>query len=371
MLVFKGKTVSTVAIIDKLKNFIFKDTRQANESKKMAVLIRVLSLYLVSFFIGAIFFYAYLNVPQAIVWSIVFVALYIAVFIAAYYLPKVPLVWCFIVVTAYWGIMTLKLFGWASGANAFPLVLVMIYFFSSYEKLYRKIFFGFFLGMGYYIYSSRYYQVSPVIALTIKELSIVRGASMMALIIAVSVISYVFSRETQSLEGKLSDYNKQLEKKANTDALTGLYNRGKGMEILSKLQKEAKEKIFSICICDIDFFKKVNDNYGHDIGDEVLKGVARALENTVGRAGFVSRWGGEEFFIIFPDCNGDDAFMHVERIRKYMRKMSVYAGEKEVKVNLTYGLSEYNPEKSVDDNVKEADEKLYYGKEHGRDQIVY
>ena len=359
------------ALWDKLKEQIYKDTLKVNESKKMTVVIRILSLYLCAFFLTSVIFYVCLGSVLGWVWSIIFILMYLGVFAVSYYAGSNITVWSFMIVTGFWGMMTLKLFGWFSGGHAFTLLLVLIYFFSNHQNIKSKAIIGFFLGIAYYLYTETFFYRTAVIALSYKELMVVRVGCMSALLVATSVIAYLFSRDTQTMERKLEEYNRELEKKANTDALTGLNNRGKGMELLEELKKDSNERIFSVCMCDIDFFKKVNDNYGHDIGDDVLRAVAAVLTRNTKDIGVVSRWGGEEFFIIFPDANGDQAYVYIDNIRNQIKKMVVFAGEKEVRVTLTYGLSEYDPTKTIEENVKSADEKLYYGKEHGRDQIVY
>ena len=173
------------------------------------------------------------------------------------------------------------------------------------------------------------------------------------------------------MEGKLVEYNNILEDQANTDALTGLYNRRKAMQYLEKRIVPTNRDFTSICICDIDFFKKVNDNYGHDIGDIVLQNIADVMITTLNKNVLVARWGGEEFLIVFSSCNGDDAYLRLERLRDNIKALKFKAGEKQFSITMTFGLTEYDFHSDIDAIIKEADEKLYMGKENGRDQIVY
>ena len=193
----------------------------------------------------------------------------------------------------------------------------------------------------------------------------------LAIFWCISVIVYVFSKDSQALEGKLIDYNNQLLGQANTDALTGLYNRRKAMEYLEKLLVPSNHEFTSICICDIDFFKKVNDNYGHDVGDTVLQGIAKTMKTTLNKISFIARWGGEEFLLVFPSCNGDEALCHLEELKSNIKSLQFHVGEKTFSVAMTFGLTEYDFHSDIDSALKEADEKLYMGKENGRDQIVF
>ena len=124
-------------------------------------------------------------------------------------------------------------------------------------------------------------------------------------------------------------------------------------------------------MCDIDFFKKVNDSYGHDIGDKVLAGVAQTLVESVSEECLVSRWGGEEFLIVFPNMNGDEARSVLETIKTRVKKTEFDTGSRTFTITVTYGLAEYGFNGDSEAVVKEADEKLYIGKENGRDQIVF
>ena len=191
-----------------------------------------------------------------------------------------------------------------------------------------------------------------------------------------SIIAFIFSRDSQELESKLVDYNAQLEKQANTDMLTGLYNRRKALEYLESLTAKKKPQGkdylgFSLCICDIDFFKKVNDNYGHDAGDKVLKGIAGIFREEMKEKTFAARWGGEEFLLLFPGCNGDNAYMELEKIRRKIKEMKVKTEKEDIGVTMTFGLTEYDFNSDLDLAIKEADKKLYLGKEQGRDRIIY
>jgi len=158
------------------------------------------------------------------------------------------------------------------------------------------------------------------------------------------------------------------------DGLTGLYNRRQfeiGLEQEFNRTKRHPSD-FSLAILDIDFFKKVNDTYGHDFGDTVLAAISELLKKqTAAYGGFVARWGGEEFLIIFHDMNGDEAYVHLNEIYDAIKNLKLNYNDDEVRITMTYGLTEYDLASSFEDNVKEADEKLYLGKQSGRDKIVY
>ncbi|HOO27607.1 MAG TPA: GGDEF domain-containing protein, partial [Lachnospiraceae bacterium] len=159
-----------------------------------------------------------------------------------------------------------------------------------------------------------------------------------------------------------------LRKLIERDVLTGLYNRRSGENMLDKVK--AGGMTYAVAIGDIDFFKKFNDNFGHDCGDVVLKEVAAVLDNGMRGIGFVARWGGEEFLLVFDNMNGLAAGVEADRILQMVRENTVRYNGQEHTVTMTFGVAEGNAEKPINIQIKEADEKLYRGKESGRNRVI-
>ncbi len=157
-----------------------------------------------------------------------------------------------------------------------------------------------------------------------------------------------------------------LEDMVSRDPLTKLLNRRAGQ---IELNRRANQKCFSIAIADIDFFKSVNDSFGHDMGDEVLCYVADELRKLVQGMGFSARWGGEEFLIGY---DGDAEKMQelLECFRQKMLAKKFLHEDHEFSVSLTFGVVACQEEEPFEQAIQRADQLLYYGKEHGRDQIV-
>ena len=157
------------------------------------------------------------------------------------------------------------------------------------------------------------------------------------------------------------------------DSLTGLYNRHYGEIWMKQVKEEARDtgEPFSIAIADIDFFKKFNDCYGHDCGDMVLRKVSELLQTQVGRQGYVSRWGGEEFLIIFKRFTLEESVNFAEEIREKLHRTELRYHNDGFHVTLTIGVAAGDSEKSIESMVKCADCALYEGKRNGRDQVVY
>lgn len=173
-------------------------------------------------------------------------------------------------------------------------------------------------------------------------------------------------RENEKQRKRLEKMNYYLKKKAIVDALTGVWNR-KYME--EKLEEEmTKDQNLSIAMFDIDHFKAVNDNYGHQEGDEILKRFTDIINECLRDEDVITRYGGEEFLVIFPATTISTAYRISEKIRKkVMVKLIVEQDNKQITVS--GGVATYHKGESLFDFIERADQNLYYAKEHGRNQI--
>jgi len=155
------------------------------------------------------------------------------------------------------------------------------------------------------------------------------------------------------------------------DELTGLKKRGffteksrqDVMGIISSKAEHRKEGFESVSFlfCDIDHFKKINDNYGHDFGDEILKKVAQVLEENVRENDTVCRWGGEEIVISLLGADEKEAAEKADELRK--------AIEEKTKVSLSIGVSSFQPGIGFEELIKQADEAMYLAKAEGRNRV--
>ena len=150
------------------------------------------------------------------------------------------------------------------------------------------------------------------------------------------------------------------------DPLTQIYNRRYFDDIFNKFYsagKGNKQFDFSLMIIDIDHFKRFNDTYGHDVGDEVLKTVVNIIKNNLRKNDVFCRFGGEEFVILSEDSK--------EGAIKLAQKINKLEYESVEKITISIGVSFFNKGKTMDEMIKEADENLYKAKENGRNQVVY
>ncbi len=184
-------------------------------------------------------------------------------------------------------------------------------------------------------------------------------------------LSHLFLLDQKTLYDNLESRNEKLDLEASVDPLTSLYNRRAMETLLNDAMELAKTKgnRFGIIMCDIDDFKKINDTFGHDCGDEALKSAAAIMRSAVREGDFVCRWGGEEFLIL---VNGDmeTAAAAAERIRGRTEVWVTNTAKGEIRFTITIGVATYMPGFNMETHIEIADRRLYYGKRHGKNQVV-
>ena len=358
------------SIFTMLYQIISKDTGGQNESVKLIIVVRMLTLTMIVYsLVNCILF---LCASQVI--GMIFCQLSIIIFLALFvlsYRQRTFASYCILnICILLWIIFNMRMFGWGIGVQTFMFVLAVFCFFARYKHEFIKISYLIML-LIIRMYLFFYCQNNgPGISVAQGILDSFQIVNSVFIFWSIGLVSYFFSTDTQALEGKLVEYNEQLKKQASIDPLTGLNNRRSTLEYLERLLKNAESSV-SICLCDIDFFKKVNDTYGHDVGDTVLKKIAEAFRQKLPQGSFISRWGGEEFLLIFPQSNGDEAKVELDALRRKIKAIIFDGGSETFSVSLTYGLVEYDFHSDITALLKEADEKLYLGKEGGRDRIVF
>jgi len=185
-----------------------------------------------------------------------------------------------------------------------------------------------------------------------------------------SICDYQTDLETKVKQRtlELAEKNKELQKLSVTDKLTGLYNRIKLDETLDNEKKRVERHagIFGIIIIDIDFFKKVNDTYGHQAGDTILVEFAKLMENSVRKTDLLGRWGGEEFMIICTETNLENIISLAEKIR---RKISSFDFPIVKHKTASFGVATFKKGENLEKMIDRADQALYIAKEKGRDRV--
>ena len=170
----------------------------------------------------------------------------------------------------------------------------------------------------------------------------------------------------------LEKLNKQLDHTARIDPLTQLYNRRHIDERLGAEMEEFRRtgQEFTVMIVDIDDFKLTNDNFGHEAGDDVLKTMASILLDNVRKYDVVSRWGGEEFLLLFPNLSEEDAMSRAEVLRDQISQYPYAFNGHSLSITVTIGAATVRELETIEDLIHRADLALYVGKEYGKDQCV-
>lgn len=354
----------------KLYQLICKDTGGQNESPILIAVVRILTLTMIVYSLANSILFLAASHVGGMIFCLLCMVIFIAIFVLSYYRGTFVSYCILNICILLWVIANVRMFGWGIGVQTFMFVLVVFCFFAKYKHTPVKIaYILVLLALRMYLYF--YCQAnSPSISITPEMNDLFQLVNSVAIIWSLSLPAYFFSTDTQALEGKLIEYNEQLKRQASIDPLTGLNNRRSTMEYLEKLLINAEDPI-SICLCDIDFFKHVNDTYGHDIGDVVLQKIAETFHKELPQDSFVSRWGGEEFLLIFPHSNGDEANFALDILRSKIKAIAFDGGGKSFSISMTFGLVEYDFHSDLTTILKEADEKLYLGKESGRDRIIF
>lgn len=190
------------------------------------------------------------------------------------------------------------------------------------------------------------------------------------IILIIVIASFLFiGYFIKQLNTKLQATQIKLEDQANHDSMTGLYNRRSFYQIAKKVLQLAQrnsEKLYVIMF-DIDNFKKINDTYGHDVGDKVIIALSKTLEKCIRKSDIAARWGGEEFLVLLPQTDEKGALIIAEKIRKTIEQLSV----QEIQFTVSIGISsfEHSEYSHIDDAIKKADTALYEAKNTGKNKV--
>lgn len=172
-----------------------------------------------------------------------------------------------------------------------------------------------------------------------------------------------------TLESDLFLDDSQRDKLTDVKNRIGFYN-DYTYKYLPFIEESKGVMPISLVMCDIDFFKKVNDTYGHNAGDAVLSFVGKTLQSVTRRDDGVYRWGGEEFILVLPGANIEAAERVAERIRLKVEESVVCYEEFEIRITMSFGCASLDQGCSAEENIKVADERLYRAKESGRNRVI-
>ena len=273
-------------------------------------------------------------------------------------------------VVAGWCLWCVRSFGWSVSAQQLLVVPLMLSFFNVSEKPPLKILFCASIAafrMLLFVYATRR---AEVLVLGERARMIFQAFNTLSLYALLALLCVLFSTNLQAGERLLRIANQALYREAGTDPLTQLPNRRAMMNAIHAALKRSPDQAFGVAIADIDFFKKVNDTYGHKCGDYTLRTLSDKFREFCGDRIKVCRWGGEEFCFFMPGMNLDEAGAAMNDLCYAVRSMPLSFEGTDFNITITVGVAENDFRSPLDAILDEADRKLYMGKESGRDRVV-
>lgn len=275
-------------------------------------------------------------------------------------------------------------FGWDCGVQHFIFVMVALVVVIGNDSIKKKagqvavLFALRMLLYGYTLVELPLYRISELQSICFQVIN------SCAIFTALFSCLMLEKRDVWMMERTVEESDRRLQRYNDEDPLTGLMNRRSMMAYLELLAGEENEEAkdsgarvekmptrLSIAVGDVDFFSKVNDRFGHDCGDIVLKLLAYQFIQFMEGKGKVARWGGEEFLFVFDNACGEDAYYYLTKLQQQIRTEDFAWKDEVINLTMTYGLMEYSEEKGIDYCIVEAGKKMEMGKESGRNTIIY
>lgn len=277
---------------------------------------------------------------------------------------------CFTGLICLWLTWFVYMFGWSSGSPNILVPILSMAFFNIYMPPRGKI--AYCIGLiGFRVllfgFSQRH---APLAALNHDSSLFFQTINSVIPLVILSTNYILFSSSVQATERQLTINNQVLHKEAGTDPLTGLPNRRALLDVIDAYRKSNPDSQFCVAIADIDFFKRVNDTYGHNCGDYTLKTLAALFLDRAESKYTVCRWGGEEFCFFLHGQNLDEAGIVIHDLHEDVKKMPLHFGDIDFKITVTIGMEENDFHSPMQEIFDRADRKLYMGKANGRDQVV-
>lgn len=352
--------------------FLTQDVRSESETKELAILLRSLNIIFCLYFIIISFLVVFLEHYILSLLLVFIIGLLAGSFICTYEnKTQLGLQIFNLVIIFSTTILTLKV-GWSKNYHWLIYVTILVVFFDlqkslRYKLLYSSIITTFIIIVSFF---AEEYPVLRTTSIYFNHTIEIMNISVFALSLTVSV--YFFCATFMKSEEKIMQYNKKLIRMASVDALTNLSNRRCMNDQLKDLVYNYNRtgKRFCLAIGDVDLFKSVNDTYGHDTGDYVLVTLATMFSEYMDGKGSIARWGGEEFLFVFETDNIDISCSQLEQLRGEIALYEFHFKEHSFHITMTFGLVEFDEHLGIEAVISYADNKLYIGKENGRDQVV-
>lgn len=261
--------------------------------------------------------------------------------------------------------------GWDNGFYLYLVTLVPIGYFCKFRMIITKFLLSLWLLFSFMI---TYYYLNTNSALYPTKgdfVNIMFAFNAILCFFVLSMMSYVYSKASNTSNIKLREKNKNLQILASTDPLTGLLNRRSMFKKLekSKILFDSEKEIFSLILIDIDNFKFINDDYGHESGDIVLNNICNIIKSTVRKDDTICRWGGEEILILLPNTDLSGGIAVAEKLRGNVEAYSTIIESSHINTTITAGVCCSSDGDTISELVKLADKCLYEGKAAGKNCV--
>ena len=360
-------------MISKIHAFINKEIREENEPKETAVLIRVLCIIDVIFLTINAIITGITYGPQVGGMACLLMLLIAGVFALSYKISMCSLIKLYYVALSINCIVLVYLLGLSFMYQAQFYVLFIVFFYRAAGTSKDRVISV--LVSAVILISLIFYNRAngSYIPVDLSKLNVLTFFCTGYVLAKTTCFAYFFRKKFSASEEKIIKYSKKLEMLATTDPLTKLQNRRGMIKHIEEYAETMSDEqgLLTIAIGDIDFFKHINDTYGHDAGDYVLETLAKIMNEFMEDKGMVARWGGEEFLFSLENINGDYAFEEISKLLHLIERYEFSFEGTPIKVTMTFGLEEFDDNIGIDKVITKADEKLYLGKEQGRNRVIY
>lgn len=261
-------------------------------------------------------------------------------------------------------VLATRWIGWDSGFHYYLILVIPVALVSSVTFWWQKlpvvwVAFGMYVWLDYTARSR-----PPKFTLQPQVLAGLHHFNLISTLLVLSLLSATYYILIERSERRLNAM-------ATTDPLTGLKNRRSLFQAaqLELLRHQRARQPLAFVLADLDHFKRINDSYGHELGDQVLKSVSSALAASLREIDHLARWGGEEFLAVLPNSSEQEVMLVAQRLRESIETLQfIHKGER-LHLSITIGVSVLADEETVEQAISRADQALYLGKRQGRNQV--
>lgn len=281
---------------------------------------------------------------------------------------------CFIAgiaITTLFSLLSTCFLGWTSGFFYPVMMIFPLIFLDPRMRTAVKVSIALIIGVTVVLINILSWGLVPVWELTRTTLQLLYGLNLIFTVIILSITGHYFEAAAADTERALILANKKLTGLATTDPVTNLVNR-RTMMMRIEQERERMErggKTFVLVMVDVDNFKMVNDEYGHDAGDFVLVSLAEMINISLRKQDEVARWGGDEFLILLPETDSEGGLIVAEKIRSRIVRSPFVYHELDIPVSVTFGVGLCDANIGIGSCIRKADMALYQAKQAGKNRV--